>query len=372
MYRKIIALTVAALSVSASGLWAQNVGNGLQPEPNQSTTRVGTRGANWLEIPVGARAQALGGSGAALIRGAEAMYWNAGALAQSEGFDIAFSYTDMYAEADVSHQFFGVVVPLGEVGALGASVLALNSGDIVRTTESYPEGGDPQFGQTFDFTGFAGSLAYSRLITDRLGVGIAAKLVSEGIDDAQANWFGLDIGALFRTGLLGATLGGAIVNIGGDASYKGSAIERIVGGQTGTFPTKDNVPIAFNTRDISLPTAFRLSVLFDVTGTPEAWLSRVPANHKLRLSTDFYDSIDTALQPSVGIEYSYNDLVYARVGKRFRNEADDSSFREFSDGLGVGGGLWVPVFGKRLGFDYAYTDMGLLENVQTFSFRLGS
>ena len=88
--------------------------------------------------------------------------------------------------------------------------------------------------------------------------------------------------------------------------------------------------------------------------------------------TDFYDSIDTALQPSVGIEYSYNELVYARVGKRFRNETDDSSFRDFSDGLGVGGGLWVPVFGKRLGFDYAYTDMGLLESVQTFSFRLGS
>lgn len=372
MYRKTIALTVAVLSVSASEIWAQNVNTGLQPEPNQSTTRVATRGANWLEIPVGARAQALGGAGSALIRGAEALFWNAGALARSDGFDIAFSYTDMYAEADVSHQFFGAVVPLGDAGAIGASVLSLNSGDIVRTTEGFPDGGDPQFGQTFNFSGFAGSLAYSRLITDRLGVGIAAKLITEGVDDAQANWFGLDVGALFRTGLVGVTLGGTIVNIGGDASYKGSAIERIVAGQTGTFPTKDNVPVAFDTRNISLPTAFRLSVLFDVTGTPEAWLPTVPPNHKLRLLTDFYDSIDTPLQPSVGIEYSYNDLVFGRVGKRFRNEADAGSFRNFSDGLGVGGGLWVPVFGKRLGFDYAYTDMGLLENVQTFSFRLGS
>jgi hypothetical protein len=64
MFRKIIALTVAVFSISVTDLWAQNVGDGLQPEPNQSTTRVGTRGANWLEIPVGARAQALGGSGA--------------------------------------------------------------------------------------------------------------------------------------------------------------------------------------------------------------------------------------------------------------------------------------------------------------------
>lgn len=370
MLKKNIALTVAGLWITASGLQAQNVGDGLQPEPNQTTTRVGTRGANWLEIPVGARAQGLGGAGGALIRGAESLYWNVGAMAESDGFDVAFSYADLFEEADITHQFFGVVVPIGD-GALGASIVSLNSGDIIRTTESFPEGGDPQFGQTFEFNGFAGSLAYGRLITDRLGVGVAIKLISEGVDDATANWFGVDVGALFRTGLFGVTLGGAIVNIGGDAQYKGSAIERIVGGQTGTFPTKDIVPVQFNTRDISLPTAFRLSVLFDVTGTPEAWLAQVPPKHKVRVLTDFYDSIDTALRPSVGVEYTYDEIVYGRVGKLFQNEENDG-FRSFSDGLGVGGGLWIPLFGKRIGFDYAYTDMGLLENVQTFSFRLGS
>jgi hypothetical protein len=370
MFRKSIAITVAGLLIAASGTWAQNVGEGLEPTPDQSITRVGTRGANWLELPVGARAQALGASGAALIRGAESLYWNVGAMAESEGFDIAFSYTDLFAEADISHQYFGVVVPVGD-GAFGASVLSLSSGDIVRTTEGFPEGGDPLFGQTFEFSGFAGSLGYSRLITDRLGLGIAVKLVTEGIDDAKANWFGLDIGSLFRTGLVGLTLGAAVVNIGGDASYEGSAIERVVGAQTGTFPTKDNVPVQYNTRDMSLPTAFRVSFLFDVAGSPEAWL-RVPPVHKLWLLTDFYDSIDTPLQPSVGIEYSYNELVYGRVGKRFQNEQSTSGFRNFSDGLSVGGGVSIPVFEKRLGFDYAYTDMGLLENVQTFSFRLGS
>jgi len=371
MSRKIIALAVAGLLITASGTWAQNVGEGLEPAPDQSITRVGTRGANWLELPVGARAQALGASGAALIRGGESLYWNVGAMAESESFDLAFSYTDLFADADISHQYFAAVIPVGEFGAFGVSVMSLNSGDIVRTTEGFPEGGDPLYGTTFEFTGFAGSLGYARRITDRLGLGLAVKLVTEGIADAKANWFGLDVGSLFRTGLLGLTLGAAVVNIGGDASYEGSAIERVVAAQTGTFPTKDNVPVQYNTRDMSLPTAFRVSFLFDVTGTPDAWL-RTPPAHKLRLLTDFYDSIDSPLQPSVGIEYSYNEIIYGRVGKRFYSEQNTSDYRSGSDGLSLGGGIWIPLFGKRLGFDYAYTDVGLLNHVQTFSFGLGS
>lgn len=73
MLRKSIALTVVGLVIASSGAWAQNVGEGLVLGAGQSATRVGTRGANWLEFPVGARAQALGWGGTALISGAQAL-----------------------------------------------------------------------------------------------------------------------------------------------------------------------------------------------------------------------------------------------------------------------------------------------------------
>ena len=372
MLKKTFAIACAGLLVASTGAWAQNVGTGLTPDPDQSTTRVGTRGANFLEIPVGARGQALGGAGLALIDGAEALAWNVANTAGVETFSLAFAYSELFADADINFLFAGAVFPLSDVSVVGVSIINLNSGDIIRTTEDFPEGGDPQFGSTFKWNSFAAQLAYARSITDRLDVGVQVKLVSEGIDDAKADWVGLDVGAKFRTGLIGTTIAATIQNIGGDARFEGSAVERIVAAATDAFPTEDNVPVQFDTRTLTLPTAFRFSAIADVIGTPEAWFPGAGGASKLLLALDFYDSIDTPLQPAFGLEYSWNNLVFARAGKRFFNEDDTSDFRSFSDGAAIGGGLKIPVLDNFLQIDYAYTDRGLLDNVQTFSFQFGS
>lgn len=372
--RKTIALAAAGLFLgawSADAARAQNVGQGFEPLPDQSTTRVGTRGANWLEIPVGARAQALGGSGAAIVTGAEAMAWNIGAAAEATEFSFAYSYSELFSEADITHQFVGALLPLGDVAVLGVSVVSLSSGDIIRTSERFPEGGDPQFGGTFEFSGFAASVGYSRRVTDRLNLGGAAKFVSEGIDGARAEWVGLDVGTLFRTGLFGVTIGATIQNLGGESTYTGSSIERVIAEGGDLFPTEEDIPIRFDTDEMALPTAFRFSALFDVTGTPEAWFPETPVEHRVRLAADFYDSITSALEPSLGLEYSFRNYVYGRVGKRWLNEERTEGFREFTDGISFGGGLQVPVLNRNLGIDYAHTDMGLLENIQTFSIHFG-
>lgn len=371
MARKTISLLCAALLIAASGARAQNVGTGLEPEPDQSTTRVGTRGAAFLEIPVGARAQALGGSGTALIGGVEAMSWNVSAIAEVEAFSVGWAYSKIFADADITHQFAGAVLPIGSSSALGVSVIALSSGDIVRTSERFPEGGDPQFGGTFQYNAFAGSVGWGQRLTDRLDIGGALKIVSEGIDNAKASWIGLDLGALFRTGLLGVTLGAAIQNIGGEASFSGSGIEQIIGAAQDVFPSEDNIPIRLGTNELTLPTLLRFSVAFSVTGTPEALFPAALAGHDVRVVADFFDAIDTALEPSLGFEYGYRNIVFGRVGKRFFNE-DRADFRDFNDGLSFGGGLRVPALGRYLNIDYAYTDMGLLDNIQTLSIQLGS
>lgn len=370
MFRKTIAAACAAFLV-ATGAWAQNVGDSFQPEPDESTTRVGTRGASFLEIPIGARAQALGGSGVALIRGVEAMAWNVGAIAEVREFAVGWSYSELFGSADITHQFFGAVLPIGSSSAIGVSVLALNSGDIIRTSERFPEGGDPQFGSTFTFNGFAASLGWGQQLTDRLDIGGAVKFVQEGVDNANINWVGLDVGALFRTGLVGTTLGASIQNVGGESSFAGSAIERQIGAAADVFQVEDNVSVQFNTDDLALPTAFRFSLLFDVAGTPESWITGASLDHNVRFVADVFDSISSSLESAFGIEYSYRDFFFARGGKRFFNE-DRANFRDFADGLSFGGGIAIPgILDRRLVFDYAYTDMGLLDNVQTFSVQFG-
>jgi hypothetical protein len=362
-----IALIGAAALVMLAGsdLAAQRTGTFLTPDENTSTTRVAQRGANFLAIGVGARAQAMGGALTGLATGAAAMYWNPAGMASLEGFTAAFSYSALYADLGIKHLYGAAAIPfLG--GGLGASYIQLSSGDIPRTTEDNPGGGNPEFGEIFSWTGTAVGLHYARRLTDRLQVGFTGRVISEGIDQARAQWWGMDFGTVFRTGLYGITLGAVLANIGPSARMEGNLITRRVATDE-AFPV--TLPVRFNTVDYGLPTTFRFSLVSNLVGGAEALLSPSQTS-SLNLAVDLNDATDTDLQLSAGVEYGFRDLLYLRAGKKWVNEAN-SEFRSFSDNVSFGGGLVLPVFGGGFHFDYAYTSLADLQHVHVFSFELG-
>lgn len=360
-------LGVALLAIGAGGELVAQAGTGefLTPDNRQAVTRVGTRGANFLEIGVGARAQAMGGAYTGMARGATAMYWNPAFLGETEGLNAAFTHAELYDDLGISHDFAGVALPLFG-GGLGISYVGLSSGDIPRTTEFDPAGENNQFGDQFEFGGQAVGIHYGRRLTDRLQVGVGAQVISEGIDQATATWWGVNVGTAFNTGLYGLQIAGAVMNIGPSARMEGALIQRRVS-NTEVFPVA--VPIRYNTVSYQLPTMFRFAVVSNLTGTADALLSPSSQLH-WRVALDFTDAVDTDLQTSVGTEFNYRNLVFVRGGKRWVNEAN-AEFRSFSHGLSVGGGLALPLLGNRLFLDYAYTNMGELQNIHVFSFEFG-
>ncbi|HEX9727605.1 MAG TPA: PorV/PorQ family protein [Gemmatimonadales bacterium] len=353
-----------ALVVGAGELTAQRQGTFLTPG-NEPTTRVGARGANFLEIGVGARAQALGGAFTGLASGATAMYWNPAGIGSMDGLTAAFSRSALYDDLDITHNFAAVGIPFAG-GGIGVSYIRLDSGDIPRTNEDFPAGDDPAFGSTFDWAGTAFGLHYGRRLTDRLQVGFSGKLVTEGLDNASATWWGIDVGTMFNTGLYGITLGAALANIGSSAAYEGGLIKQRVN-TAEAFPVA--LPVRFSTVSYQLPTTFRFSFLSNWVGGADALFSP-SGTHSFKVALDLNDAVDTDLQASAGAEYSFREFIFLRGGKRFVNEANDD-FRSFSDFLSFGGGIRLPVLGRRFAFDYAYTNMGELQNVQMFSFELG-
>jgi len=363
--RTLTAAVLVTALVAPGALSAQRQGTFLTPL-NEPTTRVGARGANFLEIGVGARGQALGYAYTALAEGADAMYWNPAGLAVADGLIAAFTRADLYDNLDITHNFAGLAIPFAG-GVAGVSYIGLGSGPIPRTDENFPAGGNPSAGDTFEWTSSALGLHYARRLTDRLQVGFSGRAVSEGIANASSNWWGVDIGTKFRTGLYGITLGAVLANIGPAARAEGGAITTRV---TSDEAFSVNLPVRFNTVAYQLPTTFRFSVLTDLVGSADALLSANP-NHAIRLALDLNDGVDTDIQTSVGLEYNFKRLVFLRGGKRFMNEAH-ADFREFSHNLSFGGGLRLPMFGRHLAFDYAYTNMGELQNVQVFSFEIGN
>ncbi|MBI1966735.1 MAG: PorV/PorQ family protein [Gemmatimonadetes bacterium] len=366
MRRSTALLLAALLAVPGTRLAGQGGGTVLLPQPENPTSRVGTRGANFLEIGIGARGLALAGAYTALAEGVTSLYWNPAGIGEMEGPAAAVSVQQLYGEDGLDHSFVGGVLPVGTNGAFGISLTQLTSGDIERTTEAFPDGGDPAFGATFSYSATAAGLYYGRRLTDRLAIGIGLKFVTEGIDNAKANYYGLDVGTKFRTGLYGVHIAASLANLGSSSRFQGAAIER--------FSIDEFRPgftqVQFSTTGVQMPTLFRFSVRSDVFGASDAVLGANPMHNFVALA-EFQDAIDTDVQLLMGAEYSYRELVFLRGGKRWVNEKE-TDFRSGSHGLAVGGGVRLPLGGsRRLSFDYAFTDMDELNNIHVFSIEFG-
>ena len=358
-----LGLSALLLLGSVPALTAQNEGNQIFVGPDEAISRFGTRGANFLELPVGAREIALAGAATVASTGVEAMYWNPGAMALSEEFAAAVSYTDLYSGSDITHFYAGAMLPILS-GMFGVTVNTLTSGDLLRTTEREPSGEIRNLGSTFDWTSTAVGGYYSQLITDRLGVGLGIKFIQEGISEASADWVGVDVGLRFETGLYGTVVGAAVANLGGDARFEGSATRRTIDDNTQIIDgVGRDIPVGAVTRELELPTYFRFGLMIDLAGTPTSVLSSDP-RHSLSATLDIRDAVDTNAQPSFGIEYGFDDIVFLRGGKFVRNEFED---RDFSDGLAGGLGIHIPLGSRQLKLGYAFVGAGDLEHSQTIS-----
>lgn len=364
-----LVIAATAFAVAASPALAQgndDLPGGLTPDNSQPPTRQGTRGANFLHIGTGARALGMAGAVGSLVEGPNSWYWNPAGGSSMEQFSATVTRQNLYQNLNIAHNYLGMGIPaLG--GVVGVSFTSLNSGDITRTDEEDVLGTGTQFGRTFEWTATSIGLSYARRLTDRLDVGATGKFIGEGINDARTSWVGADLGVMFRTGLYGLTLGAAIQNVGPSSKASGPLLER-------KFNTDDIAPAIvearLGTRETELPTAFRFSVGSDLYGRANSILGQGNGRNSLMGEVAFNDAIDTDIQVAAGLEYGFSNIFFLRGGKRFYND-DRTTGSSATFGLSGGAGMRLPIRGRSLRFDYAYTGMGDLQNVQVFSFELG-
>ena len=131
----------AGMAVPGAALLAQAAQNPgtLSPSPEEPPTRQGTRGANFLQIGIGARENAMAGAVNTLVEGPNSWYWNPAGGASMERFSASASRQALYTDLDIAMNYVGVAVPLGG-GVIGAHFTSLNSGDIERTSTNNPYG----------------------------------------------------------------------------------------------------------------------------------------------------------------------------------------------------------------------------------------
>jgi len=307
----------------------------------------GTVAAAFLEIGVGARAEAMGGAYTAQSASADMIYWNPAGLAFLDGVAASFTHTEWLAET--SFDFFSIAAPLPFFnGVVGASFTTLSvPRQIVRTVEA-PEG----TGEFYDARDFAVNLSLSARIIPTFSFGISGKIISQRIWSEQGSQFALDAGVFYHTPLPGLALGASISNFGADISLTGKNLNDIIDPDPANRGI-ENIPVEYKTDASPLPQIFRFGV---------SYTTSLPGRGSLVTAVDLMHPTGSTESMNMGIEYGFNDIFFLRAGYLNRFERDSVN------GVTLGGGLKYTMKDRSdFVFDYAYSDWGILENVHRIS-----
>jgi hypothetical protein len=317
----------------------------------QGVTKTGTTAAGFLGIDMGPRGTAMGSAYVSVANDVSAMYWNPAGIARIDGFEASFTNTKWIA--DLSLNYAGAVMPLGDVGNIGINATFLTMDQIERTTISQPDG----TGEFFDAGSYAFGLSYARNLTNQFSIGINAKYINERLYHSSATGFALDVGTLFDTKFYGLMLGMSISNYGTKMQLDGQDFRVQHDIDVSNSGNNPNINANLSTDPYDLPLLFRVGVSMDVLkGT---------ANSNLIISVDALHPSDDVESVNVGGEYVFNNLLSLRAGYKGLFAKDSEQ------GFNVGGGVQYTIGTTTIYFDYAYINFGVLNAVHMFCLALG-
>ena len=350
------------------------------PAAAQDNTGFGTSSAEFLLFGASARGTALGGAIAALATDVTALYYNPANLAEmSRPGAMVSRYTYI---ADTRYSWGGVAFPMsGGARAVGISVGTFGFSDQPVYTLDQPEGS----GETYSVAQTFVAGTYSQNFSDRFSAGFSAKLVSDKLGRTSATGFALDFGTNFHATVSDRPIRGAFIiqNLGTALKASGAALEQTVTREPplGTVDVPQQPqPAALKTSGWSLPVLFRVAVAFDLVNQTQ---------NRVTLMSEFTQPNNNKPVAGAGLEYALSNLgnsgfwLAARgsytiqpannldpgTAAGFTSKYSANSFTSY--GAAVGGGLGYARGNFRLGFDYAYKNLGALGGTDYFSFSLG-
>ncbi len=343
----------------------------------QDNTGFGSTSSEFLLLGAGARGAALGGAYAAMTTDVTALYYNPAGLAQMSRPSLmvsSYSYV-----ASTRYSWVGIGLPMaGGSRAVGLSVGSFGFSDQPVYTLEDPDG----TGETYSVaqTFIAGT--YSQNFSDRFSAGFTAKMVTDHLGSTSATGFAVDFGTNFHALIGERPIRAAFViqNLGTNLRHDGSALETGVARQPplGTVNIPQELqPVRLRSSSWSLPVQFRVGVSLDLFSQ---------GINRVSVLGEFTQPVNTKPGAGAGLEWALSNVgnsgfsLAARGsytlqpdnkldpgnGAGFATTVSTSNFS--SDGLALGGGLSYGRGSWRVGFDYAYRNLGALGGTNFLSF----
>jgi hypothetical protein len=331
----------------------------------------------FLNIGAGARGLAMGGSQVASAKDGTAGYWNPAGLADVRDNPVLHLMHAEYFAGIGKYDYAAVALPTGDgKRTLGFSFLRFAVDDIPNTLFLVEPDGTINYNniRSFSSADYAFLFSYAQnLLEDddrRISFGANAKVIHRSVGSFAKAWgFGLDAGIRmqFRNLQLGATVRD-LTSTFNAWSFSFTEKEKEV-----LYLTNNDIPVksteltaprlilgaayTFNLgKELELLTEMNLDLTFD-------------GRRNVPISSDILN-----VDPRLGLELGYKDLVFVRTGiYNFQQALKDGDTLNqqrvwiYQPSLGVGFNI------RNLGVDYAFTNLANQSNplyTHVFSLRL--
>jgi len=315
-------------------------------------SKLGTAGAQFLKIGVGARGPAMAGAFSAVVDDASALYWNPASAAMVERNE--FFVSDVEWACDIRNNFFSYVKPMGFLGNIGFGVTVLTMDEMDVTDVYHPEG----TGETFGVNSIAATFNYSRNFTDMFSFGFNLKWIQESIWNMSANGLAFDFGTLYRPNFIkNFKLAMVITNFGPEMAFSG--------GQLGTELKEDDwtgkkQPMEITATPYALPMNFKIGLAYDAFKDEK---------NTLTIALDASHPNDSREIVRLGMEYIWSNLFAVRGGYIYEPDLFEDKLNGH-EGLSFGCGAMIPFANQIARIDYAGEDRGRLALIHRVSIGL--
>ncbi len=289
---------------------------------------LGTAGAQFLKIPIGARSAALGGAVTGMSTDATALFWNPAGIIHDHTHALHVSHIPWMTFFDVNALAY--TLNLKELGAIGIYARTLGMEKMEITTEYEPDG----TGEFFDSQDLEMGVVYARKLIDQFSFGITAKYIRQRIWNEIASGFAFDFGTHYTIDFQTSTIAMSLRNFGPDIKMDGPDLLVFY---DGSDEYQDRlIPSSKNTEAYPLPLTFQFGVGMDLMNTKF---------FHSRIALDVIHYNDNDEQALIGLETTIAQRFILRGGYRFNQSRQQPS-------LGVG--LQQRIEKMVIKLDYAF------------------
>ncbi len=277
---------------------------------------IGTAGAQFLKIGVGARPTAMGESFVAVADDANAAFYNPSGLAFIERPELTAQHNQWFQ--GVNHQFGAFAYPT-DFGAFALSAITLKVDDIQNRNS------DETYQGTFEAMDSAYAVSYAKMLGPIHSMGFTARYVKQEIGPYSADAWAGDAGFMKKFVSVPLSLGLAVRNVGQKIKFKAD---------------EDPQPTVF-----------------------DAGMSASLFHYRVLLAANVFKPVDNDVRFGAGMEF--HPVLTKTYRFTLRGGFNSAHTDPEAPGFSFGAGLGI----KQMSFDFSYVPFGDLGN--TFRYSLG-